>query len=139
MPDETTARQTGPEINIPEVVAEVRAAFERYDQGLADNDVAVLDDSFWRSGHTLRYGVAENLYGHDAIAAFRAARTPGQHAERARRLEHTVITSFGRDFAVANTEYVLLRNGRRGRQSQSWVRFPDGWHVVAAHVSMMEG
>ncbi|MDB5315572.1 MAG: hypothetical protein JWO26_983 [Rhodospirillales bacterium] len=126
-----------PELNIPEVVAEVRAAFERYDRGLDENDVAVLDDSFWDSDHTLRYGVGENLHGHAMIAAFRASRTPAQHASRARRLENTKIVTFGRDFAVANTEYVILSTGRRGRQSQSWVRFVEGWKVVAAHVSML--
>jgi hypothetical protein len=126
-----------PEINNPAIVAEVRAAFERYDLGLAENDVPVLDDSFWDNPLTLRYGVAENLYGHAAIAAFRASRTPSQHAARARRLENTVITTFGTDFATANTEYVVLATGKRGRQSQSWVRFPEGWKVVAAHVSML--
>jgi ketosteroid isomerase-like protein len=125
------------ELNIPEVVAEVRAAFERYDAGLDANDVAVLDDSFWDHPLTLRYGVGENLYGHAAIAAFRASRTPAQHGARARRLENTIITSFGRDFATANTEYVLLGNGRRGRQSQTWVRTDAGWKVVAAHVSLL--
>lgn len=130
MPDVT-------EINNPETVAELRAAFERYDRGLEENDVQVLDDSFWDDTRTLRYGVAENLYGHAQIAAFRAARTPAEHKQRARRLENTVITTFGRHFGVANTEYVLLASGRRGRQSQSWVRFPDGWKVVAAHVSLM--
>jgi hypothetical protein len=126
-----------PEINDPAIVAEVRAAFERYDRGLEENDVSVLDDSFWNDPLTLRYGVNENLYGHGAIAAFRAGRKPAELAQRARRLENTVITTFGRDFAVANTEYVLLKDGRRGRQSQSWVRFPEGWKVVAAHVSLM--
>lgn len=126
-----------PELNIPEVVAEVRAAFERYDRGLDENDVAVLDDSFWDSDHTLRYGVGENLYGHAMIAQFRASRTPAQHAARARRLENTRIVTFGRNFGVANTEYVILATGRRGRQSQSWARFAEGWKVVAAHVSMM--
>jgi len=125
------------EINIPEVVAEVRAAFERYDQGLVDNDVAVLDDSFWDSEHTLRYGVGENLYGHAQIAAFRASRTPEQHKARSRQLENTRIVTFGRDFAVANTEYVVLATGQRGRQSQTWMRTPAGWKVVAAHVSLM--
>jgi hypothetical protein len=125
------------QIDIPEVLAEVRAAFERYDHALEVNDVAVLDSSFREDPLTLRYGVAENLYGHAAIAAFRAARSPAEQARRARRLEKTVITSFGQDFAVANTEYVLLQSGRRGRQSQSWVRFPEGWRVVAAHVSVM--
>jgi hypothetical protein len=126
-----------PEINDPAVVAEVLAAFERYDLGLETNDVPVLDDSFWNDPRTLRYGVNENLYGHAAIAAFRAGRQPAELAQRARRLENTVITTFGRDFAVANTEYVLLKDGRRGRQSQSWVRFSEGWKVVAAHVSLM--
>jgi hypothetical protein len=126
-----------PEINDPAVVAEVLAAFERYDLGLETNDVPVLDNSFWNDPRTLRYGVNENLYGHAAIAAFRAGRQPAELAQRARRLENTVITTFGRDFAVANTEYVLLKDGRRGRQSQSWVRFSEGWKVVAAHVSLM--
>jgi hypothetical protein len=125
------------EIDNPDVVREVRAAFERYDRGLAENDVAVLNGSFWKDERTLRYGVGENLYGHAAIAGFRGARTPEQLRERARRLENTVFTTFGRDFAVANTEYVLLRDGRRGRQSQTWVRMPEGWRVVAAHVSLM--
>ncbi len=125
------------EINDPAIVAEVRAAFDRYDRGLDDNDVAVLDDSFWDSPHTLRYGVGENLYGHAEIAAFRASRTPEQHKSRARRLENTLITTFGRDFAVANTEYVILASGKRGRQSQTWLRTPEGWKVVAAHVSML--
>ena len=128
---------TMPDIDDPEVVREVRAAFDRYDRGLEENDVAVLNDSFWEDGRTLRYGVAENLHGHAAIAGFRGSRTPEQHRMRARRLENTVITSFGKDFAVANTEYVLLSDGRRGRQSQTWVRMPEGWRVVAAHVSMM--
>ena len=125
------------EIDNPDVVREVRAAFELYDRGLAENDVAVLNGSFWEDERTLRYGVGENLYGHAAIAGFRGARTPEQLRERARRLENTVFTTFGRDFAVANTEYVLLRDGRRGRQSQTWVRMPEGWRVVAAHVSLM--
>lgn len=127
-----------PEINLPDVVAEVRAAFERYERGLDDNDVAVLDDTFWNNPMTLRYGIAENLYGHAEIAAFRASRTPSQHSARTRQLERTIITTYGRDFATANTEYVVLRNGRRGRQSQAWVRFPEGWKVVAAHVSLMD-
>jgi hypothetical protein len=128
---------TMPQIDDPEVLGEVRAAFERYDRALAENELAVLNDSFWVDERTLRYGVGENLYGHAAIAGFRGARTPEQLRERARRLENTVFTAFGRDFAVANTEYVLLRDGRRGRQSQTWVRMPEGWRVVAAHVSVM--
>lgn len=127
-----------PELNIPEVVAEVTAAFQRYDDALATNDVAVLDDSFWEHEFTLRYGVGENLYGHAEIAAFRAARKTSELKARARRLEKVVITTFGRDFATANTHYVLVESGRRGRQSQTWVRFPEGWKVVAAHVSLMQ-
>ncbi|MFB9971583.1 oxalurate catabolism protein HpxZ [Pseudoroseomonas cervicalis] len=125
------------EIDNPEALAELREAFLRYDLALEQNDVAVLDDSFWEDARTLRYGVGENLYGHAEIAAFRAGRQPAELARRARRLERTVLHTFGRDFGVANTEYVLLADGRRGRQSQSWVRFPEGWKVVAAHVSLM--
>jgi hypothetical protein len=128
---------SSPELNIPTVAAEVKAAFERYDKGLDDNDVAVLDDSFWDHPLTQRFGVGENLYGHAQIAAFRASRNGTQLQQRARRLENTIITTFGSDYAVANTEYVLLRNGQRGRQSQTWVKFPEGWKVVSAHVSLL--
>jgi hypothetical protein len=121
------------EIDLPEVVAEVRAAFERYEKALVDNDVAVLDAVFRDDPRTIRYGIAEILYGYDEIAAFRAARSP---AGLARTLSRTVITTYGRDFAVAST---LFRRasmpGRVGRQMQTWVRFADGWRVVAAHVS----
>ena len=121
------------EVDNPEALAEMRAAFAEYERALVSNDVPVLQDLFRRDPRTLRYGPAENLYGWDAIAAFRSARSP---TGLARSLENTVITTFGRDFAVANTEF--LRAGRRGRQSQSWVRFPDeGWRIVAAHVSLM--
>ena len=120
------------EIDIPEVLAEVRDAFAEYERALVSNDVAVLQDLFRKDARTLRYGPAENLYGWDQIAAFRAARSP---VGLARSLENTVITTYGRDFATANTEFV--RGSRRGRQSQTWVRFPEGWRVVAAHVSLM--
>jgi Protein of unknown function (DUF3225) len=120
------------EINKPRVVEEVTAAFRRYEAALVGNDVAVLNELFWQSRHTLRYGITENLHGHDAIAGFRAARSPSGVA---RELRNTVITTFGDDFAVANTEF--LRNGRAGRQSQSWVRMAEGWRVVAAHVSWL--
>jgi hypothetical protein len=120
------------EINKPSVVEEVTAAFRRYEAALVGNDVAVLNELFWQSPHTLRYGITENLHGHDAIAGFRAARSPSGVA---RELRNTVITTFGDDFAVANTEF--LRNGRAGRQSQSWVRMAEGWRVVAAHVSWL--
>ena len=123
------------EVDSPEVVAEVRAAFMDYERALMVNDVAALDETFRRDARTLRYGAGENLYGHDAIAAFRAARAT---ADTARRLERTVITTYGRDFATANTEFVRVGSGKRGRQSQTWVRFPDvGWRVVAAHVSFL--
>jgi ketosteroid isomerase-like protein len=123
------------EVNRPEVLAEVSACFERYEQALMANDVATLDALFWNSPQTLRYGVAENLYGFQQIAAFRAGR---DGSDLARTLEHTVITTFGGDFATANTEYRRLGSGKRGRQSQTWVRFAEGWRVVAAHVSVLQ-
>jgi len=122
------------EVNLPDVLAEVSAAFQRYEQALVGNDVAVLDELFWASPHTLRYGVSENLYGHEAIRAFRAARSP--HG-LARELMHTVITTYGRDFATANTEFRRQGSTRSGRQSQTWLRTPQGWRVVAAHVSLL--
>jgi hypothetical protein len=122
------------EIDIPEVVAEVTAAFARYEQALVTNDVAVLDELFWNSPHTLRYGATENLYGYAQIAAFRAGRSP---AGLARRLFNTVITTYGRDFATANTEFQREGSDRTGRQSQTWLRTPEGWRVVAAHVSLL--
>lgn len=122
------------EVNLPDVVAEVQAVFARYEQALVTNDVAVLDELFWNSPHTLRYGVGENLYGYDAIAAFRAAR-PAQGL--ARELLRTVITTYGRDVATANVEFRREGSTRTGRQSQTWLRTPEGWRVVAAHVSLM--
>ncbi|MFM9968895.1 MAG: oxalurate catabolism protein HpxZ [Burkholderiales bacterium] len=119
------------EINLPDVLAEVTKIFERYEKALSDNDVAILDASFWESPHTLRYGVNENLYGYAEIAAFRAARVV---YDMARELRNTVITTYGRDFATANTEFV--RGKVTGRQSQTWMRTADGWKVVAAHVSL---
>lgn len=123
-----------PEIDIPEVKAEVEQAFARYEKALVENDVAVLDELFWNDTRTLRYGAAENLYGHAAIAAFRAGRSP---AGLARRIWNTVITTYGRDFATANTEFQRDGSPKTGRQSQTWIRTPDGWRVVAAHVSLM--
>ena len=120
------------EINLPEVLAEVRAAFERYEAALNANDVATLDASFWPSPHTVRYGLGENLYGRDEILAFRRGRVP---VDLRRELLRTSITSFGRDFAVANCEFLKLDSKRRGRQSQAWMRTPQGWRVVSAHVS----
>jgi hypothetical protein len=122
------------EINIPYVVAEVSAQFARYERALTTNDVAVLDELFWNSPHTLRYGVGENLYGYGEIAAFRAAR-PAQGLQR--EVLRTVITTYGRDFATANIEFRRAGSERTGRQSQTWVRLPEGWRVVAAHVSLL--
>lgn len=121
-------------INDPTTLAEVTAAFDRYEAALVSNDVATLDALFWDSHHTLRFGVGENLYGHQAIATYRAARPA---AGLARRLSNTVITTFGTDTATANTEFERDGAARSGRQSQSWVRMPEGWRIVAAHVSLM--
>src|SRR5438477_6934422 len=124
------------EIDLPEVLAEVTAAFDRYEKALTTNDVTMLDDTFRVDPRTIRYGGTENLYGYEEIAAFRAARSP---VGLARTLSKTVITTYGRDFAVAST---LFRRpsmaGKVGRQTQTWVRFPEGWRVVAAHVSVIE-
>jgi hypothetical protein len=118
-------------INLPDVFAEVNAAFERYETALVNNDVAVLDELFWNDPHTLRYGATENLYGYAEIAKFRGARSP---VGLQRKLLKVVITTYGRDFATANCEFE--RGGRLGRQSQTWIRTSDGWRVAAAHVSM---
>lgn len=121
-------------INRPGVVAEVLAAFTRYEAALVGNDVAVLDELFWNSPHTLRYGATENLHGYDAIREFRAARPS---TGLARELMNTVITTYGEDFATANTEFRRAGSARTGRQSQTWMRTPEGWRVVAAHVSLL--
>ncbi|MGG6293435.1 oxalurate catabolism protein HpxZ [Leptolyngbya sp. AN02str] len=121
------------EINLPDVVAEVTAAFQRYEQALVTNDVAVLDELFWNSPHTIRYGATENLYGYEAIANFRKNRNP---ANLSRILSNTVITTYGQDFATANTE-LHRPDGGQGRQTQTWMRTPDGWRVVSAHVSRL--
>jgi hypothetical protein len=124
------------EIDRPEVVAEVTAAFNKYEQALVSNDVAVLDAIFRDDRRTIRYGGAENLYGFAEIEAFRAARSP---VGLARSISKTVITTYGRDFAVASTLFHRASSpGKVGRQMQTWVRFPDGWHVVAAHVSVID-
>jgi hypothetical protein len=122
------------QVNLPEIVAEVSAAFQRYEVALNENDVAVLDELLWEDPLTLRYGVGENLYGHAAIAAFRAGRNPGGIR---RRIFKTVITTYGRDFATCNTEFQRQGSDRIGRQSQTWIRTADGWRVVAAHVSLL--
>jgi hypothetical protein len=124
------------DVNLPEIVAEVRAAFERYEVALVGNDTATLQALFWRSPHTIRYGLGEVLHGWDEIGAFRAARSP---VGLARRISHTVITTYGRDFATASTLFHRdSAPGKLGRQMQTWVRFPDGWHIVAAHVSLID-
>jgi hypothetical protein len=124
------------DIDLPEVVAEVRAAFDRYEEALVTNDVAALDETFHQDVRTIRYGGAEILYGFDEIAAFRAARSP---VGLARRLSKTVITTYGRNFAVASTLFHRdSMPGKIGRQMQTWVRFPAGWQVVAAHVSVVD-
>ena len=122
-------------INLPNVLAEVTAAFMRYEAALTGNDLPVLDELFWNSPRTLRYGAAENLLGHDAIQAFRRAR-PSQGLERT--LRNTVITTFGRDCATANTEFTRPCEAPMCRQSQTWIRLPQGWRIVAAHVSLMQ-
>lgn len=124
----------GIEINIPEVVAEVEAVFARYEDALVNNRIEVLDELFYESPTTVRYGIAENLVGIEAIRAYRSARPP---TSLARRLERTVITTYGRDMATAMTEFERPGFPRIGRQSQTWVRFPQGWRVVAAHVSFI--
>jgi hypothetical protein len=124
------------EIDLPDVLAEVTAAFDRYERALGDNDVATLDALFRADPRTIRYGGGENLYGHAAIAAFRGARSP---VGLARTISKTVITTYGRDFAVASTLFQRAASpGKIGRQMQTWVRFEEGWRVVAAHVSMID-
>jgi hypothetical protein len=124
------------EIDLPEVVAEVTAAFQRYEKALVSNDVATLDALFHDDPHTIRYGGAEILYGYGEIAAFRAARSP---AGLARTLSKTVITAYGRNHAVASTLFHRPTMPRKvGRQMQTWVRFAEGWRVVAAHVSVID-
>jgi hypothetical protein len=124
------------EIDLPEVVAEVRQAYERYEQALVTNDVATLDILFRKDERTIRYGIAENLYGYEEVAAFRAARSP---MNLMRTRTRTVITTYGRDFAVASTLFHRdALSGKVGRQMQTWVRFPEGWRVAAAHVSIIE-
>lgn len=123
------------EVNLPDVRAEVAAAFARYEAALVGNDVATLQELFWRSEQTIRYGIAENLYGSSEISAFRVARSP---VGLARRISRTVITTYGRDFATASTLFERdTVPGKIGRQMQTWVRMPEGWRIVAAHVSLI--
>jgi hypothetical protein len=123
------------DIDLPDVVTEVRAAFDAYERALVANDVAALDAMFHDDPHTIRFGGTENLFGYTEIKAFRAARSP---AGLARTLSHTVITTYGRDVAIASTLFHRTTiPGKVGRQMQTWVRFPEGWRVVAAHVSVI--
>jgi Protein of unknown function (DUF3225) len=124
------------EVDIPEVKKEVEAAFALYETALVTNDVASLEALFRDDPRTLRYGVGENLYGMHAIREFRRGRSP---VGLMRTLDRTIITTYGHDFATANTLfYRETTPGKVGRQSQTWVRFDDGWHIVAAHVSVID-
>ena len=124
------------DIDLPDVLAEVIAQFERYEQALVTNDVAVLDELFRNDKRTLRYGIAEHLYGYDEIMAFRAARSP---VGLMRKIDRTVITTYGRDTAVASTLFYRESTpGKVGRQMQTWIRCPEGWRIVAAHVSVID-
>jgi hypothetical protein len=121
------------EINLEHVLAEVRGMFEQYETALMNNDLGVLDRCFWHSQSVVRFGTSENLYGIDAIRTFRSSRDTGTLK---RSLFKTIITTFGQNFATTNTEFV--RDDKVvGRQSQSWVRFQDGWRIVSAHVSLI--
>jgi len=123
------------QLNLPDVLAEVETACECYERALVANDVAVLDELFWNHPMTLRFGATENLWNYDEIAAFRASR-PSQGLQR--RIVRRVIQTFGRDFATASVQFERdSAPGRVGRQQQTWVRMPEGWRVVAAHVSLM--
>ena len=120
-------------INRPEVLAGVKAAFDRYERALGENDIPVLNELFWHSESTVRYGATEELYGYNAIAGFRAARDP---SDLKRVLTKVVFTTYGETFATASCEYRRVESGKRGRQMQTWMRTPDGWKIVAAHVSL---
>jgi hypothetical protein len=122
-------------INDPEVLAELESAFNEYEKAFVANDITTLDRLFWNSPHTLRYGAAENLYGYDEIKAFRSGRPAGNLA---RTILRKSLVTIGDDFGVANMEFSRTTTNRIGRQSQTWVRFPDGWKVVSAHVSLMD-
>lgn len=121
-------------INAPLIVREVQAAFAAYERALMENDLDALDALFWNSTFTVRFGPGQNLYGFDAIAAFRVGRVGGSPQ---RSIFNTVITTFGTDFATANTEFQREGAAKPGRQSQSWVRMVEGWRVVSAHISML--
>lgn len=134
MSSDTRAGNMPAHINRPDTLAEVNAAFDAYEAALASNDVATLDELFWNSPLTLRYGVGENLYGHEAIQNFRQGRPA---TNLARTVTRRQVTTFGTDLAVTNIEFRRAGSERIGRQSQTWVRLPQGWRVVSAHVSLM--
>ncbi len=122
------------EIDAPDVVAEIDDLFTRYEVALVGNDIAGLDALFWAAPQVLRYGAGENLYGIDEIRAFRAGRSP---KNLARTITRRVIHTYGRDCATTHIEFVRTGSDKVGRQSQTWVRLPEGWRIVAAHVSQM--
>jgi hypothetical protein len=122
------------EINLPRVLAEVKNIFDAYETALINNNLAVLDQLFWHSDKVVRFGSTENLYGIEAIRAFRKARDTGALN---RRLFNTIITTFGQDFATTTTEFIRS-DQVAGRQSQTWLRFPEGWRIVSAHVSFIK-
>ena len=124
------------EVNLPEVIAELRELYSRYEQALVSNDVETLVAMFWASPQVMRFGVTENLYGHSELEAFRKSRPSANLARAIKRLE---IVSFGHDFASITLEFERdTPNGiTRGRQSQVWVRLPQGWRIVSAHVSLL--
>ncbi len=122
-------------VNDPATVAEVQAAFQRYEQGLIDADAAALDDLFWNSPLTIRYGDGQIQHGHAPIKAFNARR---RKLGPDRALAETVVTTFGHDFATVSTLYVDVPPGKIGRQMQTWARLDGAWHVVAAHVSVVD-
>lgn len=123
------------QVNLPDVVAEMTENFARYEQAIVTNDIETLNSFFWDSPLTLRYGADKNQYGITEIAAYRGARPP---VDLARELRKTIITTFGRDFATANTEFYRDSMAGPGRQSQTWLRTETGWKIVSAHVSVMQ-
>ncbi|MDM9627870.1 oxalurate catabolism protein HpxZ [Rhizobium sp. S152] len=126
--------QPAEELNLPSVVAELTRVCDAYEQALMSNDLDTLDQLFWASPSTLRYGVSENLYGIDEIRSFRIGRSGGSPQ---REVLRRVITTYGQDFATCNLEFVRPATGTRGRQSQTWLRTREGWRIAAAHVSLM--
>ena len=122
------------QVNLPDIVNEVEQAFADYETALRDHDIATLDRWFWYAPHTVRYGVAEILLGGEAIRKYRQACPP---VHPSRRLQRTVVTTFGRDYATVSTEFTADDSDKIGRQMQTWVRMEAGWRIVAAHVSLM--